>query len=191
MRQFRMRVAMWCLAVVVPLAAITVMAIPLVGFAAPGGAPFTATPTEPTAGDLAKALKVDWWCYHLQFNRQIKGIRVILCEARRQRDGAWTQEDLTESFFDHTQQFREIDIAFFIPDPPRPTKFALRVGRSFQWGKFKKPPDIEGIVARPTDAHLVDDCLLLGFYPEKDPQSVTGRKENMLRYIGLRIETAE
>jgi hypothetical protein len=102
-----------------------------------------------------------------------------------------TQEDLTESFFDHTQQFREIDIAFFIPDPPRRTKFALRVGKSFQWGKFKKPPDIEGIVARPTDAHLVDDCLLLGFYPEKDPKSVTGRKENMLRYVGLRIETAE
>jgi hypothetical protein len=83
MRQLRMSVAMWCLAVTVPLAGIAVVAIPLVGLAAPGGGPFTATATEPTAGDLAKALKVDWWCYHLHFSRQIKGIRVILCEARR------------------------------------------------------------------------------------------------------------
>jgi hypothetical protein len=46
-------------------------------------------------------------------------------------------------------------------------------------------------VARPTVAHLIDNCLLLGFYPEKDPQVVTGREENMLRFVGLRVETAE
>jgi hypothetical protein len=58
-------------------------------------------------------------------------------------------------------------------------------------GLFKSPPDLKGIVARPTVAHLIDNCLLLGFYPEKDPQVVTGREENMLRFVGLRVETAE
>ena len=59
MRQFRMRIAMWCLATSVPVAGAAVVAMSLVGAAEPGDATFTATATEPTAGDLAKALKVD------------------------------------------------------------------------------------------------------------------------------------
>ena len=191
MRQFRMRVAMWCLAISVPLAGVAVVAIPLVGFAAPGDPKFTATATEPTAGDLAKALEVDSWCYHIRFARRMTGIRVVLSESRRQRDGTWKREDLTDGFFDHTQQFQEIDIAFFIPETPGRKKFALRVGQSFQWGTFKKPPDIEGIVMKPSTSHMIDNCLLLGYYPEKDPQVITVREENMLRFVGLRIETAE
>jgi hypothetical protein len=79
----------------------------------------------------------------------------------------------------------------FIPDTPGRKQYALKMGSSFQWGKFKSPPDLNAIVARPTVAHLIDNCLLLGFYPEKDPQVVTGREENMLRFVGLRVETAE
>ncbi len=169
------------------------MAIPLVGFAAPGNPKITATMTEPAAGDLAKALGVDSWCYHLRFDKRIGGIRVVLSELRRQRDGSWKREDLVNGIpiFDRTQSFQEIDIAFFIPDTPGRKNYALRVGSTFQRGTFKKSPDLKGMVARPTTPLLIDGCLLLGFYPEKDPGVITGREENMLRLVGLRIETAD
>jgi hypothetical protein len=193
MRQFRMRVATWCAVISVPLAVVAVVAIPLVGFAAPGSPKIAATMTEPAAGDLAKALGVDSWCYHLRFDKQIGGIRIVPSESRRQRDGSWKREDLVDGIpiFDHTQSFQEIDIAFFIPDTPGRKKYALRVGRTFHWGTFKKSPDLKGMVARPTEPIIIDGCLLIGFYPEKDPRVVTARQENMLRLVGLRIETAD
>ncbi len=191
MRQFRTRVAMWFLAISVPLAVVAVVAIPLVGFAASGRPKITATATEPTAGDLAKALKVDWWCYHLRFDKRLKGIRVVPCELRRQRDGTWKREELADVIFDGTQEFQEIDIAFFIPDTPSHKKYALKVGSTYQWGTFKKPPDLEGVWTQRQVVRMIEGCLGLAYYPEKDPLVATGKEENMLRLFGLHIETRE
>jgi hypothetical protein len=191
MRQFRMRVAMCCLAISVPLAGVAVVAIPLVGFAAPGGPKIAATPTEPTAVDLAAALRVNWWSYHLRFDKRIKAIRVVPCELRRQRDGSWKREDLADVIFDGTQDFQEIDIAFFIPDDPRHKKFALKVGSTFQWGTFKKAPDLVGVWTQRQIVRMIEGCLGLAYYPEKNPGVATGKEENMLRLFGLHIETAE
>ena len=62
-----------------------------------GSPKITATATEPTAGDLAKALRVEWWCYHLRFDKRVKGIRVVPCELGRQRDGTWKREALADA----------------------------------------------------------------------------------------------
>jgi hypothetical protein len=189
MRRSRMRIAMWCLAISAAVAA--VMTIPFVGRAAPGGARITATPIEPTAADLAAAIKVKWWCYHLKFEKRVKGISVVPCELRRQQDGTWGREDLTDVIFDGTQQFQEIDIAFFIPDTPGRKKFALKVGSSFQWGTFKKSPDLENVWTQRQVVRMIEGCLGLAYYPEKNPGVMTGREENMLRLFGLHIETSE
>jgi hypothetical protein len=189
MRPFRMGVALWWLTIAVPL--VGVVAIPLVGFAAPGSPKITATATEPTTGDLAKALRVEWWCYHLRFDKRVKGIRVVPCELGRRRDGTWKREELADAIWDATQDFQEIDIALYIPDAPKRKKFALKVGSTFQWGTFKQPPDLEGVWTQREVVRIIEGCLGLAYYPEKDPLVATGKEENMLRLFGLHIETAE
>jgi hypothetical protein len=170
---------------------VAVVAIPLVGSAAPWGRKITATATEPTTGDLAKALRVEWWGYHLRFDKRLKGIRVVPCELRRQRDGTWKREELADVTFDATQDFQELDIAFYIPDTPKRQQFALKVGSTFQWGTFKKPPDLERVWTQREVIRIIEGCLGLAYYPEKDPLIATGKEENMLRLFGLHIETTE
>ena len=170
MRPLKTAYAIWCLAISVPLAGIAVVAIPLVGFAAPGNPKITATMTEPAAGDLAKALGVDSWCYHLRFDNDRRN-PVVLSDLRRRWDGSWKREDLVDGIpiFDRTRASREIDIAFFIPDTPGRKNYALRVGSTFQRGTFKKSPDLKGMVARPTtplfDRRLLAPGVLSGEGP--------------------------
>jgi hypothetical protein len=172
------------------LIAITAVALSVCSLFAAETPKITAATTELTASDLASALGVRSWSYRLRFDKPVAGATVQLCELRRQPDGSWQRTYLASyGFHEEGSAHREIPVTVLIHDQPAGEfDFGLRLGGDFTRSKLTQRPDFSRMYSRPQAVRFISGCLVLAV-EERDPRISTGQETNMVRIIGLEIET--
>jgi hypothetical protein len=147
-------------------------------------------PNELATPDLAFALGVRWWSYTLHFDKSVSAVTVSLCELRRQPDGTWLRSQLAAGHgFKHEQaDTQEVRLSVLISGQPTPKDLTLRLDDAFGSSKLTAAPDFTRTYSLSSSARFINGCLVLAV-EEKDPHRITGQEKNMVRFIGLSIET--
>jgi hypothetical protein len=146
-------------------------------------------PSPLAAPDLAFALGIQCWSYTVHFDKPVSGVTVGLCEMRRQPDGTWlrTQLGSHHGFKNREADTEEVNVSVLLGGQ-NAKDYTIRLGAGLSRAKLTTVPDFARTYSLPTPARFIEGCLVLAI-EEKDPQVMTGREANMVRFIGLSIET--
>jgi hypothetical protein len=143
------------------------------------------------AKDLAWALGMDVWSYHLKFEKPIRFIRVRPCELFRRADGSWKRTYLPiEVGMGYGEERSEADLEFYIMGEPGAKTCALRVsGTRTRSKKLENPPDLNNTVTSPTAAHFFQRCLVLAH--QVKGAEIGFLEENLVRILAIEIDTED
>jgi hypothetical protein len=157
----------------------------------PEDGPIKATPTEIKAKDLAWALDMDVWSYHLKFDKPIRFMSVRPCEMLRQEDGSWKRSYLPISVgMGFGEDRSEIDLEFYLMGKADAKSCALSMSGTRQRGrKLENPPDLDNTVTSPNAAQFFDDCLVLAY--KVKGHEISFQKENLVYMLALEIDTKD
>lgn len=155
----------------------------------PEGGPIKAAPNELKAQNLAWALGMNAWSYHLKFEKPITYINARPCELRRQDDGTWKREYLTISAgMGFGEEKSEVDVEFYIMGEPGAKQFALIVAGTRIRGKLENPPNLDNTATTPTAARFMDGRLVLA-REVKEGADLGAPDEDVVRVIAIEIDT--
>lgn len=175
----RLAVALTALIVVVGLAA---------GLAPQEPSSMSATPIEASVKDLLAALKLRSFCHELTFDPPVSAVHVQLCELRRQADGGWQRTPLAMRFgISRLDPIDRMDVNLILPDEPT-GEYYLRLDDTFGAQRLDSTPDFTATYTTPESTRFVENCLVLAA-EERDPRRLSGRDEDLVRFVGLEIGT--
>jgi hypothetical protein len=157
----------------------------------PEDGPIKATPTDIKAKDLAWALGMDVWSYHLKFDKPIQFMQARPCELLRQNDGSWKRSYLPISVgMGYGEDRSEIDLEFYLMGEPGAKSCALSMSGTRQRGrKLENPPDLANMVTSPNAAQFLDGCLVLAY--KVKGQEISFQKENLVYVLAIEIDTKD
>jgi hypothetical protein len=102
------------------------------------------------AKDLAWALGMDVWSYHLKFKKPIRFLRLRPCELFRRGVGSWKRSYLPiEARMGYGEDRSEADFEFYIMGEPGAKSCALsHSGTRVRGKKLEIPPDLNNMITR-------------------------------------------
>jgi hypothetical protein len=152
--------------------------------------PVKATRAEIKATNLAFAVGMDAWSYHLTFEKPIDYLRPRPCEMVKRPDGSWERDYLPPAGgIGPGEAFREADLEFYITGEPGAKRAVLIFLGSRQRAKLFHDLDLNAMITSDGNAEIIDGCLILGFRVK--PGADLSSKRDRVWMLGIELETVD